>query len=564
MSLRGGDILLDLFKLHGVEYIFCSPGTEWVPVWENLAQNLNRGDKSINYINCRDETLAIAAAIGYGKSTGKLSVVLLHANVGVLHGAMAIRAALWAKAPVLILSAFTTDYDENNGKVTTESHWLSRLSDIGGPSALVKHYVKWCNTVTSRETMVDSIMRGCRAAVTAPYGPVFISIPRELIEQQMTDVKLPTSPTILSRTIPNTVDLEMVARRLVDSKHPIIITEYAGENTGSIARITELAELLSIPVYEYTGPVFANFPKNHPLHQGYDAGEALKKADTIVIIGAITPWYPPSAFPRDDAVVIALDEDSLNLRLPYHGYKINYFIAGDIEQSLNELIIAVGTQLQTSIFSASIFQERFKQYSLKHNEISQRWISEAISEKSKSPISPAWFYYLANKVMPENTISIIETLTHSRYAYRYLADAYGYFRTCGGGLGIGLGIAIGTKLACKDIPVVYYVGDGSFNYNPVLAGLGLCQEYNIPILTIILNNGSYAAMKTGYNKQGWSAINNSYLGVDILPRPEYTKVAEAFHTYTDKLTDPAHIEETLKSALSSIEAGRPALLDVIV
>ncbi|MCX6012866.1 MAG: thiamine pyrophosphate-dependent enzyme, partial [Chloroflexi bacterium] len=260
----------------------------------------------------------------------------------------------------------------------------------------------------------------------------------------------------------------------------------------------------------------------------------------------------------------ALDEDSLNLRLPYHGYRINYFIAGDIEQSLTELVSIVSTQLQTSIFPASIFQERLKHYSLLHNEMSRQWLSEALDKKSTKPISAAWFHYVANKVMPGNTISIIETLTHSRYAYRHLADAYGYFRTCGGGLGIGMGIAIGTKLACKDSPVVYYVGDGSFNYNPVLAGLGLCQEHNIPILTIILNNGSYAAMKTGYDKQGWSALNNSYLGVDILPRPEYTRVAEAFHTYTGKLEEPADIEETLRGALLSIEAGKPALIDVIV
>ncbi|MCX6012867.1 MAG: thiamine pyrophosphate-binding protein, partial [Chloroflexi bacterium] len=296
MSLRGGDILLELFKMHGVEYIFCSPGTEWVPVWENLAQSYHHGDRNLNYINCRDETLAVSAALGYGKSTGKLSVVLLHANLGPLHAAMAIRAALWAKAPVIILSAYTTDYDEDKGKVTSESHWLSRLSDIGSPSTLVKPYVKWSNTVTSRETMVDSIIRGCRIALTAPYGPVFISIPRELITKQMPDLKLPVSPTILSRTVPHTGDLEMAARRLLDSKHPIIITEYAGENTGSVTRMTELAELLSIPVYEYTSPVFANFPKNHPLHQGYDASEALKEADTILVIGAVTPWYPPSAF----------------------------------------------------------------------------------------------------------------------------------------------------------------------------------------------------------------------------------------------------------------------------
>ena len=115
--------------------------------------------------------------------------------------------------------------------------------------------------------------------------------------------------------------------------------------------------------------------------------------------------------------------------------------------------------------------------------------------------------------------------------------------------------------------MIFLVGDGSFNYNPVLAGLGLCQEYHLPILTIILNNGSYAAMKSAHQKyypQGWAVSHNTYFGVDIAPQPDYTKVAEAFDAYGERVEEPDAIESALDRALEQMAIGRAALLDVIL
>ncbi|MFC1998532.1 thiamine pyrophosphate-binding protein [Chloroflexota bacterium] len=75
---------------------FCSPGTEWTALWEGLSERYGRGYSSVKYVNCRHEMLAVSAAIGYSNTAGKPAVVLLHANLGPLHGAMAIRAAQWA------------------------------------------------------------------------------------------------------------------------------------------------------------------------------------------------------------------------------------------------------------------------------------------------------------------------------------------------------------------------------------------------------------------------------------------------------------------------------------
>ena len=101
----------------------------------------------------------------------------------------------------------------------------------------------------------------------------------------------------------------------------------------------------------------------------------------------------------------------------------------------------------------------------------------------------------------------------------------------------------------------------------MLAGLGLCQEYSLPTLTLILNNGSYAAMKSSHQRyypQGWAVSQDTYFGVDIAPQPDYTKLAEAFDAYGEKVEEPDNIEPALNRALEQIAKGRAALLDVIL
>ncbi len=157
MVISGGDVLLEVFKSHGVEYVFCSPGTEWLPVWESLAKRYGQGDKSLKYINCRHENLAVSMAMGYAQATGRLPAVLLHATVGPLNGALAIRAAYRAQAPMIICTGDTSGYGEDEDDQGDGTRWLRILSDIGGNDAVVSPYVKWSNTVTSKETLLGSV-----------------------------------------------------------------------------------------------------------------------------------------------------------------------------------------------------------------------------------------------------------------------------------------------------------------------------------------------------------------------------------------------------------------------
>ncbi len=567
MTISGGELLLDLFEKYGIEYIFCSPGTEWTAVWEGLAKRWGEGDNSLKYINCRHEILAVSMAMGYAETTGRLPAVLLHASVGPLHAAMAIRNVYAAQVPMIILSGETYEHTGDDEVRAQGWHWLGLLSDIGGPSALVRNYVKWSNAVKSRDSLVDCVYRGCQIAQTAPRGPIFLSIPTELLLKSRKEEKIIRPYPVAAVSEPRPSDMKEVAKQLIQSQQPIIIAEHAGKKPGAVKKLTELAELLSIPVFECTFPYTANFPKNNPLYMGYDASEALQHADTVFVVSGTTPWYPPSTGPRKDAKIILLDEGPLHERLPYWGYQIDLSITADIEPALAALVDIIRADISQEKQPAPLYRERLEYWQAKHEKMMAQLETEALAVKEQRPIASRWFLHLAKKILPADAIILDETILHMRYVRQYLAQPDHYIKAGYGGLGVGMGEAAGVKLAYQDRPVILMVGDGAFNYNPVLAGLGLCQEYNLPIFIIIFNNGGYMAMKLGYNMrypEGWAVRQQTYFGVDIAPAPDYVKVAEAFAAYGEKLEEPEDIEPALKRGLQQIAQGKTALLDVIL
>ncbi|MDP2643547.1 MAG: thiamine pyrophosphate-binding protein [Desulfobacterales bacterium] len=566
MEMSGGDIILKMFQGQGIENIFCSPGTEWASVWEGLARRYDQGDKSVKYTSCRHENLAVAMALGYTNVTGRLAAVLLHASVGPLQGAIAMRAAYQSRTPMIICAADTSGVNASGQGTDWGGHWLSSLADVGGSVPMFKPYVKWANTITSRETLIDSLYRGCRIARTTPRGPVFLAVSKELTVELFQDPAIPGMSPPAPLPEPGARDLADVAEQLINSKNPIIITEHAGKQPENVHKLVALAELLGIPVFECMSPNFLNFPKTHPLHMGSRPAEALKDADTVLVVGATSPWYPPEAFPRSGTKVIFLDEDPLKEYLPYWGFAVDSMLAGDVGAWLTALVDLIRPRVQAAGQNGRVYKERFEKWRARHDQMVKAGESEAIAARANRPMSAKSFFHTLNSLLPEESVVVEECITHKPFISKYLTRQQAFYKSVGG-LGTGLGITAGTKFACQDKPVFFLVGDGTFHYNPILPGLGLCQEYQLPICIMVLNNGGYLAMKQTHHEcfpDGCAARNQSSLGFPITPVPDYIKIAEAYDAYGEKIETHDGIEPALGRALEQMAAGRSVILDVVL
>src|SRR6185503_9971904 len=133
-GLTGAQSMLRVLGKMGVEKIFASPGSEWSPLWEALAEPGVEGMPE--YLSTRHEETAVGMASGYAKITGKLPAVVIHTTVGALHATMALRAALHERVPMVVLTGESIAFGEAEGH-DPGHQWLRVLADVGGPAALV-------------------------------------------------------------------------------------------------------------------------------------------------------------------------------------------------------------------------------------------------------------------------------------------------------------------------------------------------------------------------------------------------------------------------------------------
>jgi len=214
-----------------------------------------------------------------------------------------------------------------------------------------------------------------------------------------------------------------------------------------------------------------------------------------------------------------------------------------------------------------LVKNRFNLWGQKHMQLRDKLEKEALAGESNTPISAKYFFHLTNKLLPKGCIVMSEATTHENLIRNYITSPTKYFKCQYGGLGVGLGTSAGFKLANPNSPVVLFVGDGALNYNPVVAGLGLCHEYDLPIMVVVLNNGGYMAMKYAHQRiypEGDSVKSNTFLGTSISSGVDYCKIAQGFDAYTEKVTQPDQIEGAMTRAVEQLSKKRLTLLNVLM
>ena len=175
---------------------------------------------------------------------------------------------------------------------------------------------------------------------------------------------------------------------------------------------------------------------------------------------------------------------------------------------------------------------------------------------------------VANSALPDDTIVCDETITHMPLMRSHLNfnQPQSFFRVTGGALGQGIGAALGVKLAAPDRPVVLFVGDGSFLYNPVIQALGASKTYGLPVIIVVCNNAKYEAMRKGhviYYEGGAAASTTHHHGVHIAG-PEYHELGSHYGFFGAKVSTPDELKKGFADALAATKKGQTAILNVVM
>jgi acetolactate synthase-1/2/3 large subunit len=565
--MHGGKALVKIFKRAGVDYIFSSPGTEWPPVWEALAEAQERGDSRIGFLNCRHEALAVAMASSYTKVTGKPQAVLLHATAGPLNAAMYLRAAYQERVPMVICCGESSAFGEESRLPDPGNQWLHDLTDIGGPAELLRRCVKWSERVTASSILIPSVERAIEIAVEPPAGPVLLGVPFECM---LDEVSLPedSKPNRVARAVAvEDKAIQEAVDCLLRAQRPVLVTEHIGRDASVVSLLVELCESLAIPVMESFRPAFLNFPRTHPLYLPYDP-RRVESADLVLVADAVSPWYPLNKGPKADAKVIFLGDEYPYSRLPFWGYKVDLALVAPPAATLARLLGRVKAS-EAFVGNRAQYEQRFRAIREEHDKQAAAMQRDALEHKNDIPVDPRRLCQALNDSIPPNGVVVEETTVHRTLIQHMIprTEPMSYLARVTGGLGVSLGYALGAKLAMKERPVFVLIGDGGFHYNPVPSCLGLAQEYNLPIIVVVFNNQRYLSMERGllkYYPDGVSKKTGVHFGGPILPNPDYRLYAEIYGGYGVRVTDPKNIQPAVAKALEHSAAGRLSVIDVVL
>ncbi|OFZ98196.1 MAG: hypothetical protein A3H35_18690 [Betaproteobacteria bacterium RIFCSPLOWO2_02_FULL_62_17] len=559
--LDGGEAIAQGLRDLGIDYVFSSPGSEWAPVWEAFARQKVSKTAGPVFLNTSHEMLAVDLAIGYTTITGRMQAVLLHAGSGLMHGSMGISSALASAIPMVVISGECISYGDDDS-YDPGAQWYAYLGVVGGAQRLMEPLVKWANQAASPATLHAMVIRTGEMAQRSPTGPAYLCVPVESLVHPWTPPKKLRKVAPAPKTLAPAADVEKVARLLSKARNPVITTESGGRDRDSYDRLIELAELLAIPVVESPVATVSNFPKDHPLHRGFDIKPLLADADLVLVVRNRVPWYPPKARP-ENATVVVIDETPFKSYMVYQNYQADLFLEGDVAASLGGLIDAV----RSARPQAAAIKARNAKWAASHQRAEASDRAEVAKARENAAIHPINLCATLGEVLPRDTIYVDETTSHRGLIHRYVRHQgpWSFIRTPSG-LGQSLGMSLGVKLASPERPVVALVGDGAFHYNPVIPCLGFAQRARLPILIVVFNNKGYRSMGNNQRNDypdGAGARHNLLYGLTISVA-DYDQLAKPFGGVGIRVEDPAKLTFALREGWAAVNNGKTAIINVVL
>ncbi len=543
----------------GIDYVFANAGTDFAPVVEALSRKSGNA-KYPRFITVPHENVAMAMAHGYYRTCGKPAAVMVHVTVGTANAICGLMNAARDNIP-LLLAAGRTPITET-GHIASRNrsiHWGQEAFDQGG---MVREFVKWDYELRAGQPVDAVVDRALDIAMTEPRGPVYLTLPREVLANPATHARRDTvRPLGVASPEPSRRAVEEAAQLIAKAEFPLIVTSTIGRDPDAVTELAALAQEFAIPVVQSEARDY-NLPTDHPMNLGFEAGPWVAKADVIVVLDSVVPWIPKSGGPKRDAKVIHIANDPLATRYPFREIEADLLIAGDPCAALRLLRECLAGSPKAKNGAAD---GRRKTAAAAREEIAARRKKLIEQVKDQSPIHLAWLTQCLNELKSEDAIVVSElgvplaqlNLTKPRSFMGNLLS---------GGLGFGLGAALGAKLAAPEREVITTVGDGSYMFGNPLPYHYVGRAENLPTLTIVANNMMWGAVRQStldVYPDGKAATANVMPLTELRPSPDFEKVAATCGGHGEKVETAAELMPALKRAFEAVRSGTPATLNVM-
>lgn len=539
----GARAIFETLRSWGVHYVFICPGST-----EAAFLDASFEYSDISLITVTHESIAVAMADGYARASGEPTVAYLHTNVGLTNGLAHLSAARIAHSPVIILNGLKPTRIQNRGGFTT----APAMRDF------VRQYVKWDWVTLRVDAIGEDLNRALKIATAEPRGPTYLGIAQDFVEaEEQIPVSAARSYQVSARTRPDPDQIAAATQLLARASHPLIIAGDEVTRADAKRELIALAECIKAPVLLEDRVTLETcaFPPGHPHFIGLSAPDNVCDADVILLAGTRTfiefDWKDTPVFPPDIPLIHLCSNADEVAKI----YPTNVALVGNAKLGLTDLLSALSQEPPYAGSERQDFLHRARTFYLEK----VRQADEEATRETTPLRVPGLMRALARNLMP-NTVIVADAVTSTVAVLTHLLphSERGLYTTASGSLGWGMGAALGVKLARPDEEVIALVGDGVFQFG--VQALWTAMHYHIPVIFVVINNQSYAAVKAALSRYNRVAVKRQDFPATTIAGPQVAAIGQGFGILgirVERLDELAPALQTVR------EKGVPAIIEVM-
>ena len=545
---RGAAVLLEVLRSEGARYVFGNPGTTELPLIDALVDA-----PDIRYVLALQEASAVAMADGYAQAACRPGVLNLHTTAGLGHGLGNLLNAHVSGTPLVVTAG-----QQDSRHTLTDPLLYGDLVNIATPA------VKWAQEVTHADQIPILVRRAFHDCQTAPSGPVFLSLPMDVMEE-MTAVDIGEVSTIDRAAVAGSLDRLAEYLAAIPPGKLAIIAGDEISTSNAAAETVLLADALGAQVYGSSWPAHIPFPTAHPLWMGNlptkatEIAQKLRSYDAIFALGGkslITILYTEGSAVPAGTQIFQLSADARDLG---RTYSTKLALVGDIRASLRAFLPLLTPKLadRREVYGA------LRKAAEREQDARRSRLKAAADAEFDKPVTTPLVAgrEMARAIGPE--VAIVDEAPATLGALRAFLSTestrqYSFSR--GGALGWGMPAAVGFSLGIDRAPVVSIAGDGAALYSP--QALWTAAHERLPVTFVVINNREYNILKRFMRSQPNYASTraNRFIGMDILdPAIDFLALAASMGLPANRIDRAAEIGPALEAAISS---GAPNLIEI--
>ncbi len=548
----GAELMVDQILETGAEYLFIANGSGLGPICDALVDRPGK----LTFIQATHEGQVLSIADGYAKASGKTGFGMF-SRVGLGNASSNMYNAMKDRTPLVMISDHASSRNEG-----TDTH-----EDLDDWTEGVKPYTKWQWVVHEPTRMPEWIRRAYKLSNIMPGGPTHIRIPRNhLYSSDVTaSIYSKQALNVSMELRPDPVEIERAAKFLLESSSPLLEVGFEVSQCKAINSVVELAELLALPVVQHSRSFHCDFPNFHPLHIGYLLNLPSyhqfypNQIDCCISIGTRATQGMETFMKGRNIPLIHASVDPEKIGRNVH---TAVGLVGDIDLIAKDLVAAIKSMASSAQIKRRTEERRVKiaAYSAgKH-----AGTREAGRRSKGDPLPWQKLIYELDQMMDPDAVVVEElgrgerTLSHINFSPDGRLKVG---RTTGMALGWGVGASVGVKLALPDRQVVSIQGDGGFMFGQS-DSLWSMSRYDVPVLTVVLNNRSYEATRFRIMGSGNAGDANrdyvSYLGD---PDMDFAKLASVYNIPGEVVSNSDQVRPAIQRGFRTLAEGRPYMID---